>query len=204
MLRARLRSVGVALLCGVAVTLSLAGGPASAHIRSLPPQSAPTFGTIYGRFFPNPTDSGPFTVTPSTPVSFTQQFPVILFNPPPDANVHCTPPLTAAVNEAARPMVDVIPQPDGSCATAVVAGNGYQAGVGPLFRFEAVFLSTVTVAAAGTPPSACSRTTAGPWLSVPTPRGASPPMSPGVATTRRPRVPSRGIPWSGRTTTTRM
>jgi len=147
--RAHRRSLGVAILCSAAVTLSLAGGPASAHIRAALPHSAPTFGTVYGRFFPNPTDSGPFTVTPSTPVSFTQQFPVILFNPPADANVHCTPPLTAAVNEAARPMVDVIPQPDGSCATMVVAGNGYQAGVGPLFRFEAVFISTVTVAAAG-------------------------------------------------------
>ncbi len=146
---AHLRSLRVAILGSAAVTLSLAGGPASAHIHATLTHSAPTFGTVYGRFFPNPTDSGPFTVTPSTPVSFTQQFPVILFNPPPDANVHCTPPLTAAVNEAARPMVDVIPQPDGSCATMVVAGNGYQAGVGPLFRFEAVFISTVTVAAAG-------------------------------------------------------
>jgi len=147
--RARLRSVSVALLCGVALTLSLAGGPASAHVHSAPPRSAPTFGTVYGRFFPNPTDSGPFTVTPSTPVSFTQQFPVILFNPPSDANVHCTPPPAPPVTEATRPMVDVIPQSDGTCATEVVAGNGYQAGVGPLFQFEAVFLSTVTVAAAG-------------------------------------------------------
>ncbi len=147
--RAHLRALRVAILCSAAVTLSLAGGPASAHIRTTLTHNAPTFGTVYGRFFPNPTDSGPFTVTPSTPVSFTQQFPVILFNPPSDANVHCTPPPAPPVTEATRPMVDVIPQPDGSCATMVVAGNGYQAGVGPLFRFEAVFISTVTVAAAG-------------------------------------------------------
>jgi len=150
--RTRVRSMGsmgVAVLCSVAGVAGLVGGPMAAPSGAAAAANAPAFGTVYGRFFPNPTDSGPFTVTPSTPVSFTQQFPVILFNPPADANVHCAPPPAPPVDTGTRPMVDVIPQPDGGCATEVAAGEGYQAGVGPLFRFQAVFTSTVTVAAAG-------------------------------------------------------
>lgn len=78
----RVHSKSVAVLCSAALIASLGRGPAAARPQAATTH-APAIGAVIGRFFTNPTDSGPFTIGPRTPVAFTQSFPAILFNPPP-------------------------------------------------------------------------------------------------------------------------
>src|SRR2546422_960616 len=101
-----------------------------------------TFSVVSGQFFPNPSNSGAFTATTSTPVSFTQTFPIINFNAPGVA-VACS--NNTGVDVNTRPFTDVVPQADGSCTTLVAEGNGFQVGVGTLFTFDAVFQGSLTI-----------------------------------------------------------
>ena len=116
----------------------------TASVAWLTPAQPITTTTIHGRFFPNPSNSGAFTATPATPPSFEQDFPTIDFNPP-SGTVRGA---SSSVNN--RPFTDVATDLAGNFAGSIIAqGNGFQAGVGPLFDFDAVFTGTYTVAAAG-------------------------------------------------------
>jgi len=109
----------------------------------------PTIGTVHGSFFPNPDNSSYFTITPTTPPVFTQDFPIINFNPPADANYPCS--NATGVTDNTRPFADVSPNPDGTCSVIVTQARsgGPAAGVGDLYNFHAVYTSTLTVASAG-------------------------------------------------------
>jgi hypothetical protein len=102
--------------------------------------------SVSGSFFPNPTDSGAFTASPSTAVTFTQDFPALNFNTP-EGTVKCSQP--SGVSPSTQPFTDVIPQPDGTCKTIVAQGNKMQAAVGEMRNFQAVFTGSFTVSAAG-------------------------------------------------------
>lgn len=105
-----------------------------------------TISSVSGSFFFNPTDSGAFTASPSTAVTFTQDFPALNFNTP-DGTVKCSQP--TGVNPNTQPFTNVIPQPDGTCTTVVAQGNKLQAAVGDMRNFQAVFTGSFTVNAAG-------------------------------------------------------
>jgi hypothetical protein len=101
--------------------------------------------SVSGSFMPNVENSGPFTGTPTTPVAFTQEFPVINFNPP-VGTVPCT--NKTGVDITTRPFTNVVPQPDGSCKTLPAQGKNQQAGVGELTNFQAVFTGAFLVTSA--------------------------------------------------------
>ena len=101
--------------------------------------------TIWGRFFT--TDgSGVFHTSPSQPPAFDQAFPTIDFNPP----AGTIPGNTSGVGVFTRPFTDIATDLNGNFTGAIVAqGNGYQAGVGTLSNFSAVFTGRFVAAAAG-------------------------------------------------------
>ena len=107
--------------------------------------STSSSGTTF-QVFANPSDNGAFDVTPGTPPVFSQTFPIINFNPPASAQT-CSNYTNVDVNS--RPFTDVVPQPDGTCATIVVQGNGQQAGVDSLSQFEAVATASIVIPQAG-------------------------------------------------------
>ena len=109
-------------------------------------QSPVSISAISASFFPNPTDSGAFISTPSTAVTFTQDFPVLNFNPP-AGTVQCSQPVN--ISPDTTPLTDVVPQPDGSCKTIQAQGNKQQAAVGDLRNFQAVFTGQLQVSAPG-------------------------------------------------------
>lgn len=120
------------------------------------PAASPTPGVvsaaieqITGSFFPNPSNSGAFVTSPSARPAFSEQFPVIDFNPPGGASTFCT--NSTGVNEGTRPFADVVPKPDGTCAAQVAqsADGLSQAGAGNLGAFQAVFTSTLDVTGTG-------------------------------------------------------
>ncbi len=100
-----------------------------------------------GKFFYNPNDSGIFDVNPSTPPVFTQSFRNLYFNPPTNMQTFCS--NNTGVDENTRPFTNVSSNPNGTCTTTIVQGNGHQAGVGDLSSFEAVFTPTLFVPRAG-------------------------------------------------------
>jgi lysophospholipase L1-like esterase len=124
---------------------------------AIPPRTSPasalaadppsvSLGSIQGQFFFNPGAASfnpTFNITSGTPPIFTQSFPLFAFNPPSAAGIACA--TTLGVNEGTKPFTDVLSSP--SCSTDVAQGNGYQAGLGTLTAFEAVFISSVTVSA---------------------------------------------------------
>ena len=111
----------------------------AAYAAETPPIS---ISSVSGSFMPNVENSGPFTGTPTTPVAFTQEFPVINFNPP-VGTVPCT--NKTGVDITTRPFTDVVPQADGSCKTVPAQGKNQQAGVGELTNFQAVFTGAFLV-----------------------------------------------------------
>jgi hypothetical protein len=102
--------------------------------------------SVSSSFYLNPTDSGAFIASPSTAVTFTQEFPSLNFNPP-AGTVKCS--NAVNVTPDTRPFTDVVPQPDGSCKTIVAQGNKLQAGVGDMGNFQAVFTGSFQVSAPG-------------------------------------------------------
>jgi hypothetical protein len=126
----------------VALTATLFASPGVFADGELPV----SISSVSSSFFFNPTDSGAFTASPSTAVTFTQDFPALNFNTP-DGTVKCSQP--TGVNPGTQPFTDVIPQPDGTCKTMVAQGNKQQAAVGDMRNFQAVFTGSFTVSAAG-------------------------------------------------------
>jgi hypothetical protein len=139
--RLQLRKLGAA--AAGAVLLS-----AVAVVQSASAATAPvTIGLVQGMFFANPTDSGAFDPSVlSSPPAFSQQFPVIGFNPPTSV-MNCSNATGVDVNS--RPIGDVVPNPDGTCSVVPAMANGLQAGLGTLFNFQAVFTADLNVSSAG-------------------------------------------------------
>jgi len=136
--------------------------PTSTSTPTTPPSDTPSptpsatpsavsvaIGPITGSFFPNPSNSGAFNASPSAQPAFTEQFPVINFDPPNGASTLCA--NGTGVNDETRPFADVEPRPDGTCAAHVAqsADGMQQAGSGNLGAFQAVFTSTLVVTGAG-------------------------------------------------------
>ena len=65
---------------------------------------------VNGRFFPNPSNNGAFNATTATPPVFSQQFPVVGFNPPSNVSIGCT----HTAYQETRPFTDVIPGTPGT------------------------------------------------------------------------------------------
>lgn len=140
-----------ALLMGASSTAALAQPqPSQAAAQPSPSaqasQAPVSVSSISASFYPNPTDSGAFIANPSTAVTFTQDFPALNFNTPPDT-VKCNP--SVNVTPDTTPFTDVVPQPDGSCKTIVAQGNKQQAAAGDMRNFQAVFTGSLQVAAPG-------------------------------------------------------
>jgi len=101
--------------------------------------------TILGNFFLSD-GSGTFDTLPTATPVFSQDFPTIDFNPP-SGTVPGTP---SNINENTRPFTDVTTDNNGNYTGNIIAqGNGYQAGVGPMNAFQAVFTGSLVVTTAG-------------------------------------------------------
>jgi RHS repeat-associated protein len=110
----------------------------------VPVQSISTT-SVVGEFFLSD-GSGTFDTLPTAAPAFTQIFPVINFNPP----AGTIPENTSSVDVNSRPFTDVTTDLNGNYTGTIVAqGNGYQAGVAPMYTFQAVFMGSFTVASAG-------------------------------------------------------
>ena len=98
-----------------------------------------------GQFF-TADGSGVFNTLATAQPLFTQTFPNIDFNPAPGA----VPNNTSSVTNLTRPFTDVVTDANGNFAGVLPAqGNNYQAGVGTLYSFSAVFTGSFNVPAAG-------------------------------------------------------
>jgi YD repeat-containing protein len=104
-----------------------------------------TSSPVTGQFFPAD-GSGTFNITPSTTPAFTQVFPGINFDPA----AGTVPGNTSGVTNQTRPLTNIVTDRTGNYAGAIVAqGDAYQAGVGSLYNFGAVFTGTLSVPSAG-------------------------------------------------------
>ena len=129
-----------------AVQASLAGALSNtAKVSWVTPIEIVSSSTLTGKFFVSD-GSGAFDTPITATPAFTEVFPVINFNPP----AGTVPGNTSGVNVNSRPFVDVTTDLNGNFTGTIVAeGNGYQAGVGPMYTFQAVFSGQFTVASAG-------------------------------------------------------
>jgi YD repeat-containing protein len=126
----------------------------SANVSWLVPMQPVSMSTVRGRFYlapelPNCICNGwpniHETWSPTDQLAFEEDFPAIVFDPP-GGVVQNNP----GYNTGTRPFTDVTTDQNANFTGAIVAqGNGYQAGVGALFSFKAVFTGTMTVASAG-------------------------------------------------------
>ena len=104
-----------------------------------------TSSPVTGQFF-TADGSGVFNTPTTAQPLFTQTFPNIDFNPAPGA----VPNNTSSVTNLTRPFTDVVTDLSGNFAGVLPAqGNNYQAGVGTLYSFSAVFTGSFNVPAAG-------------------------------------------------------
>lgn len=141
----------------VAVSMSLAlatagvaagtSGATPAFATTLPPV---TISHVLGQFYPNPNNLGSFDRAQLNDLQFSENFPVIDFNPPAVANVFCQG--GTVTNEKTRPITDVVRAPDGRCEDQPAIGGHWgdlQAGLltdgHDLGNFEAVFRGSLTV-----------------------------------------------------------
>jgi RHS repeat-associated protein/uncharacterized repeat protein (TIGR01451 family) len=132
---------------GTDTVVASSGGVASntATVNWIVPAHNVSTSTVFGRFFSSD-DSCLFDTPTTTPPLFTQEFPTINFNAP----FGTIPGNTSRVGEFTRPFTDVTTDLNGNFTGTIVAqGNGFQAGVGPLFSFNAVFTGTLTIAKPG-------------------------------------------------------
>jgi RHS repeat-associated protein len=107
-------------------------------------------GTVLGRFFLPATNCGSWcnsmTLTPTSTPVFTQAFPNIDFDPV----IGTIPGNTSGVDDNTRPFTEITTDLNGNFTGTIVAqGNGYQAGVGALFQFQAEFSGTFIASHAG-------------------------------------------------------
>ncbi len=122
---------------------SIQSNPAS--VTWITPVQPISSSTVWGRFF-FADGSGAFKATPGTAPVFDQLFPVINFNPPSGS----VPGNTSGVAPGTTPFTNVTTDLNGNYSGTIVAqGNGYKAGVGQLYSFDAVFTGEFVVAAAG-------------------------------------------------------
>jgi RHS repeat-associated protein len=123
------------------------GGTVSntANVSWLKPVQSISTSSIFGQFFVSD-GSGGFDTSPTAKPVFTQWFPTINFNPP----AGTVPGNTSSVDVNTRPFTDITTDLNGNFTGAIAAqGNGYQAGVGPLVTFQAVFTGSYTAAGPG-------------------------------------------------------
>jgi RHS repeat-associated protein/uncharacterized repeat protein (TIGR01451 family) len=100
--------------------------------------------SVLGRFFPG--GCGNFCHSPSDTPAFAETFPTIDFNPP----AGTVPGNITGVTVNTRPFTDITTDVGGNFTGKVVAqGNGFQAGAGNMFTFDAVFTANYVVAQAG-------------------------------------------------------
>ncbi len=66
--------------------------------------------SVDGRFFPNTGNICTFSVTTATPAAFSEQFPVVGFNPPGGVSIGCP----GSANESTHPFTDVLPGTPGT------------------------------------------------------------------------------------------
>jgi RHS repeat-associated protein/uncharacterized repeat protein (TIGR01451 family) len=110
----------------------------------VPVQSVSTT-PMFARFFAT-NGSGTFNTPATATPAFIQAFPTINFNPPSGT----VPGNTSGVGVNTRPFTNVTTDLNGNFTGTIVAqGNGFQAGVGSLFDFQAVFTGSFIVASAG-------------------------------------------------------
>jgi RHS repeat-associated protein len=126
------------------VQASYAGNNSNtSSITWLVPSQAVSTTTVYGRFFTSD-GCGCFDTLPTATPAFSQFFPTI------DFNAGSAVPGNNVAGGGTRPFTDVVTDINGNFAGTIVAqGNGYQAGVGALGTFQAVFTSAITVPSAG-------------------------------------------------------
>lgn len=115
--------------------------------------------TIWGRFFTIPNNNGAFQVTPDQKPVFSQAFPTINFNPDPydkyvlpgnEGDLVLVPGLPPEITTETKPFTNITTDEHGYFTGTIPAqGNGYQAGVGALTHFNAVFTGELTIATAG-------------------------------------------------------
>jgi RHS repeat-associated protein len=87
-----------------------------------------------------------FNTQPTDPVAFTQSFPTLLFDPYPGL----LPNNTSGVNNSTNPLTDIVLDASENTVGAIAAqGNNFQAGVGALQSFSAVFTGTFIIAQPG-------------------------------------------------------
>ncbi|HEY2470684.1 MAG TPA: DUF2341 domain-containing protein, partial [Terracidiphilus sp.] len=110
----------------------------------IPVQSISTT-TAVGEFFITDASCTFDVLSTATPV-FSQTFPTINFNPPSGAVAGAP----SSIDVNTRPFTDVTTDINGNYTGSVIAqGNGYQAGVGPMNAFQAVFKGAFEVKTAG-------------------------------------------------------
>jgi RHS repeat-associated protein len=101
---------------------------------------------IVGQFFTSLLCEGYFCTPPTATPDFTQNFPTINFDPLPGM----VPGNTSGIDDLARPFTNVITDLNGNYSGTIVAqGNGDQAGVGNLFKFQAVFTGSFLIRVPG-------------------------------------------------------
>jgi uncharacterized repeat protein (TIGR01451 family) len=131
-----------------AITIPLAGSILHTHAAS--PTPPVSISSIQGTFYNNPSNSGTFDPSVLSSPVFSQQFPVIGFDPPSAAQVSCS--NATGIDENTRPFTDVVPQSNGTCSTVVAQdpkNPSTQAGLGSLSMFQATFTANLTLANAG-------------------------------------------------------
>jgi RHS repeat-associated protein/uncharacterized repeat protein (TIGR01451 family) len=100
--------------------------------------------SVKGRFFTG--GCGYFCHTKGDTPAFTEYFPTIDFDPPAGTVPHNI----TGVGVDSRPFTDITTDINGNFNGSLTAeGNGFQAGVGSMFDFEAVFTADYVVAKAG-------------------------------------------------------
>jgi RHS repeat-associated protein/uncharacterized repeat protein (TIGR01451 family) len=110
------------------------------------PIAAVTTDTVQVDFYTRTSWSLPsFQAQPGMTPVFSQDFPNLDFNPIPNLV-----PGNTTVDDWTRPYTDVVTNSAGFATGTIVAqGNGYQAGVGSLYAFDAVYSGNIAVEQAG-------------------------------------------------------
>ena len=118
----------------------------TASVAWVAPAETSSTTTVHGQFFTNYPYGDPFsTVLGDTPL-WEQDFPTINFDPLPGTVANDP----SGVNQFTRPFTNITTDVAGNYTGTVPAqGNGYQAGIGDLNTFNAVFTGSYTIAAAG-------------------------------------------------------
>jgi RHS repeat-associated protein len=118
----------------------------TASVSWLIPVQPVSTSTVFGQFFFNQSNSYTFDIPANATPVFTQWFPTVNFNVPAGA----IPGDTSGVRPSTQPFTDVTTDQNGHFTGTIAAqGNGYQAYVGPMASFQAVFTGSYTVAGAG-------------------------------------------------------